>query len=207
MTGEQAGGSAPDPKALRALAHPLRWQLIDLIGSEMTATATRCSEVLGESVASCSYHLGILGKYGYIELVPGQAGKEKPWRLASREQNLDPGDLDTEGALAAEAAAAAFLDHEFARMKQRLSRYGLEPEPWRKATRVLGATTWMTAEELRDITDQLQRLLVTHEERAADPASRPPGAREVRLFAATSVAPPGTPPRDAEPPHDAAPGT
>jgi len=200
MTGGQAGGSARDPKALRALAHPLRWQLIDLIGSEATATATRCAEVLGESVASCSYHLGILGKYGYIELVPGQAGKEKPWRLASREQNLDPGGLDTEGALAAEAAAEAFLGHEFARMRQRLGRYGLEPEPWRKATRVLGATTWMTAEELLDISDQLKRLLVTHEERAADPMSRPPGAREVRLFAATSVAPPVTPP------HDAAPG-
>ncbi len=200
MTGGQTGGSPPDPRVLRALAHPLRWQLIDLVGSEMTATATRCAEVLGESVASCSYHLGILGKYGYIELVPGQAGKEKPWRLASRKQNLDPGDLNAEGALAAEAAAEAFLDHEFARMKQRLSRYRLEPEPWRKATLVLGATTWTTAEELRDIADQLKRLLVTHEERAADPASRPPRAREVRLFAATSVAPPVTPP------HDAAPG-
>jgi hypothetical protein len=117
----------------------------------------------------------------------------------SREQNLDPGGLDTEGALAAEAAAEAFLGHEFARMKQRLSRYGLEPEPWRKATLVLGATTWMTAEELLDISDQLKRLLVTHEERAADPRLRPPGAREVRLFAATSVAPPVTPTHDAEP--------
>ena len=199
MDGRQAGGSAPDPKALRALAHPLRWQLIDLIGSETTATATRCAEVLGESVANCSYHLGILGKYGYIELVPGQAGKEKPWRLASQHQNLDPAGLDTEGELAAEVAAEAFLGHEFARMRQRLSRYSLEPEPWRKATRALGATTWMTAEELLDISDQLMRLLVTYEERAADPASRPPGAREVRLFAATSVAPPVTPPHDAAP--------
>lgn len=195
----QASGSAPDPRALRALAHPLRWQLIDLIGSEMTATATRCADVLGESVASCSYHLGILGKYGYIELVPGQAGKEKPWRLASREQNLDPSGLDAEGTLAAEAAGEAFLAHEFARMKRWLGRYGLEPEPWRRATRVVGTTTWMTAEELLDISDQLRRLLVTHEERALDPASRPPGAREVRLFAATAVAPPVMPPRDAAP--------
>jgi hypothetical protein len=43
-----------DPKTLRALAHPLRWRLIDLIDSEATATATRCAEILGESVASCS---------------------------------------------------------------------------------------------------------------------------------------------------------
>lgn len=201
VTSESAAGrpAARDPRSLRALAHPLRWQLIDLIGSETTATATRCAEVLGESVASCSYHLGILGKYGYIELVPRQAGKEKPWRLASQQQNLDPGDLDIEGALAAEAAAEAFLDHELARMKQRLGRLGLEPEPWRAASLLIGNTTWMTAEELRDITDQLKQLLLTHSERAADPASRPPGAREVRLFGVTSVAPPVTPSKDSAP--------
>ena len=150
-------------------------------------------------MASCSYHLGILGKYGYIELVPGQAGKEKPWRLASQQQNLDPGDLDTEGALAAQAAAEAFLDHELARMKQRLSRLGVEPEPWRAASILIGNTTWMTAEEMLDITNQLKQLLLTHMERAADPASRPPGAREVRLFAVASVAPPATPPKDSRP--------
>jgi hypothetical protein len=199
VTRDRDTDSAPDPKALRALAHPLRWQLIDLLGSEMAATATRCAEVLGESVASCSYHLGILAKYGYIELVPDQPGKEKPWRMASHKQNLDPADLDTEGAMAAEAAAEAFLDHEFARMKQRLRRYDLEPEPWRKASLAIGATTWMTAEELREISDQLKRLLITHGERAVDPASRPPGAREVRLFAVTSVAPPVTPPKDTAP--------
>jgi hypothetical protein len=201
VTNESAADhpTAPDPRALRALAHPLRWQLIDLIGSEATATATRCAEVLGESVASCSYHLGILGKYGYIELVPGQGGKEKPWRLTSHEQNLDSGDLDTEDALAAEAATGAFLDHELARMKQRLSRLGLEPEPWRAASFLLGTTTWMTAGELREITDQLRQLLLAHTERAADPASRPPEAREVRLFGVASVAPPVTPSKDSAP--------
>jgi hypothetical protein len=196
VTNESAADhpTASDPRALRALAHPLRWQLIDLIGSEMTATATRCAEVLGQSVASCSYHLGILGKYGYIELVPGREGKEKPWRLVGNQQNLDPSGLDGEGALAAEAAAEAFLDHELARVKQRLRSLSLEPEPWRAASLVLGNTTWMTAGELHDITDQLKQLLLTPSERAADPASRPPGAREVRLFAAATVAPPVMPP-------------
>jgi hypothetical protein len=112
---------------------------------------------------------------------------------------MDPSGLDTEGALAAEAAARAFLDHELARIKQRLSSLGLEPEPWRAASGLIGSTTWMTAGELRDITDQLKQLLLTHSERAADPASRPPGAREVRLFAVTSVAPPVTPPKDSAP--------
>jgi len=182
--------SGPNARALRALAHPLRWHLIDLLGSEETATATRCAQVLGESVASCSYHLGILAKYGFIELVPDQPGKEKPWRLISTHQVLSAEGLDAEGAMAAEAATEAFLDHELVRMKQRLRRLGHEPEPWRQASLLSGVTTWMTEAELLAASEELQGVLERHADRTADPALRPPGSREVRLFAVTSVAPP-----------------
>src|SRR2546430_9958735 len=93
-----------DPLALRALAHPLRWKLIDLIGSEQSATATRCAEVLGESVASCGYHLGILAKYGYIEPVPDRTGRQKPGRLASPREDLSTARLDENAPLAAPPA-------------------------------------------------------------------------------------------------------
>jgi Helix-turn-helix domain len=181
---------ALNAKALRALAHPLRWHLIDLLGSEESATATRCAQVLEESVASCSYHLGILAKYGFIELVPDQAGKEKPWRLTSNRQNLSAAGLDAEGTLAAEAATEAFLDHELVRMKQRMRRHGLEPEAWRKASLLSGATTWMTSAELLAAREDLVRVLERYADREGDPSRRPPGAREVRLFVSTSVAPP-----------------
>jgi len=183
-------------KALRALAHPLRWHLIDLLESEGTATATRCAQVLTESVASCSYHLGILAKYGFIELVPDQPGKQKPWRLVSRRQVLSVVGVDVEKAAAAEAATEAFLDHELVRMKQRLRRMALEPEPWQRASLMSGMTTWMTAEELRAVSQELQRALGRHADRAEDPALRPPDAREVRLFVSASVAPPLPPPND-----------
>ena len=127
-----------DPLALRALAHPLRWKLIDLLASEPSATATRCAEVLGESVPSCGYHLGILAKYGYIEPVPDRAGREKPWRLTSRHQDLSTEGLDESGALAAQAAAEVFLDHELERIKDRLRRLDLESAEWRAASRVSG---------------------------------------------------------------------
>lgn len=189
-----ADHTTPDPKALRALAHPLRWQLIDLLGSEGSATATRCSEVLGESVASCSYHLGILAKYGYIEEVPGRTGREKPWRLASVRQDLSrPDGPDTEGQLAAEAAAEAFLEHEFARTRQRYRRQPLEPEQWRPA--MAGESVWLTEQEYaaakRDLFAVLERY--RRDRDLLDPAQRPAGSREARLFVAVSVAPPVTP--------------
>lgn len=179
-----------DPLRLRALTHPLRWKLIDLLESELSATATRCAEVLGESVASCSYHLGILAKYGYVEPVPDQPGREKPWRLTSRDQVISTEGLDESGALAAEEATEVFLDHELARMKHRLRRHGLEPPEWREASLISGTTLWVTAGELREIRDQLVEIAARYDERAADPGLRPPGAREARIFTVTSVAPP-----------------
>ena len=184
-----------DPLALRALAHPLRWKLIDLLNSEQSATATRCAEVLGESVASCGYHLGILAKYGYVEPVPDRAGREKPWRLVSRRQDLPVDGLDEAGALAAQSATEVFLDHELERIKDRLRRASLEPAEWQAASYVSGATTWMTAAELTEIKDQLAEIQERYGDRDDDPSRRPPGAREVRVFAVTSVAPrlPGPP--------------
>lgn len=105
---------------LRALAHPLRWRLMDVVGAEESATATRCAHLLDESVASCSYHLGILAKYGYLERVPDAAGREKPWRLTQGVQDLSAASPELEDQLASEAAMDAFLDHEVARLKQRM---------------------------------------------------------------------------------------
>jgi Helix-turn-helix domain len=184
-----AGGT--DPKALRALAHPLRWKLIDLIGSEATATATRCAEILGESVASCSYHLGMLAKYGYIEEVPERGGREKPWRLTSPKQDLRPLGSGVEGELAAEAALEVFLDHETERTKSRIRRAGLESKPWQPT--VSGVTTCLTEAEFVAVKQQLTDILERFAARAGDPSQRPEGGREVRLFFAASAAPP--PPR------------
>jgi hypothetical protein len=177
-----------DPRALRALAHPLRWKLIDLVGSETAATATRCAEVLGESVASCSYHLGMLAKYGYIEQVPVRSGREKPWRLTSPDQDLRPPGLDVEGERAAEAAFEVFLDHETERTKNRIRRAGIEPEPWQPT--VSGMTTWLTESEFVAVKQQLTGILEQYSARAGEPSQRPPAGREVRLFFAASAAPP-----------------
>lgn len=181
---------ARNAKALRALAHPLRWKLIDLVGREQTATATRCAEELGESVASCSYHLNILAKYGFVEQAPSGPGREKPWRLTSVNQNLSGEGLGVEGELAAQAATEVFLDHELDRMKERLRRHALEPAPWRDAVSFRGVTTALTAEELREVTAALDEVTRRFAHRATDRDAIPDGAREVRIFFATSVAPP-----------------
>jgi hypothetical protein len=179
----------PGPTALRALAHPLRWQLIDLLDSRGQATATQCAEALGETVPSCAYHLGILGKYGYARQVTGRPGREKPWELTDVPQNLSPAGSDPENAQLAEAAVDAFLDHELTRLKNRFRQRSQEPAEWRKGTGVVGETTWLTAAELSATWAAVRDLVLKFADRDRDASRRPEGAREVRLFAASSVAP------------------
>jgi hypothetical protein len=178
-----------DPKALRALAHPLRWKLIRLFDEEEQATATRCAEALGESVASCSYHLGILAKYGYLEQVPGP-GREKPWRTANRHQKWTTRGLDLEGTLAAEAASDAFLQQEFEQLRERVRRSTTEPEEWAEVTGMVGATVALTAAEATALREEIVAVVRRYESRTDHPEQRPEGSRPVRFFLATSTAPP-----------------
>jgi predicted ArsR family transcriptional regulator len=178
-----------DPKRLRALAHPLRWKLITLVGEEETATATRCAEVLGESVASCSYHLNMLAKYEFIEQAEGGQGREKPWKLTRRDQSLSTEGLDLEGKLAAEAAGEAFLDYEIEAMRQRVKRRDAEPPEWREPTGITATTLYLTVEEATRLRDEMTRLMDAYEDRWENPALRPEGARQVRMFLSTFLNP------------------
>src|ERR1044072_7642426 len=109
-----------DPKALRAMAHPLRWQLLEIVGREGSATATQCAQETGESVANCSYHLNLLAKYNYVEKAEGGQAGEKPWRVGHQSQQFGSADAGGDDArLAPQAAMTAFLDYEFGVIKDR----------------------------------------------------------------------------------------
>src|SRR5699024_6561425 len=94
-----------DPERIRALAHPVRLELLDFLGTVPDATATQCAEHIGESVASCAFHLRMLHKYGYIERAAPR-GREKPWRVLPGGYDLRPAeDLPTSVTAVAEVAA------------------------------------------------------------------------------------------------------
>ena len=61
----------------RALAHPVRLRLIELL-REGSSTASRLGRELGESSGSTSYHLRALARAGLIEDDPdGGRGRER----------------------------------------------------------------------------------------------------------------------------------
>jgi predicted ArsR family transcriptional regulator len=156
--------------------------MIKLIGSEETATATRCAEVLGESVASCSYHLNMLAKYDFVEEAEGGQGREKPWKLVSRDQSFSTEGLDDEGQLAAEAAMEAFLEQEFESIRTANRRAEREPEEWRDALNLRSTSFYVTAAEAIEVIAKVGELLDQYQERWEKPELRPEGARQLRVF-------------------------
>jgi DNA-binding transcriptional ArsR family regulator len=73
-----------DPLALRALAHPLRLELLRLVREHRPVTGAELADLVGESTASVSYHLSVLGRHGFIEPAaePGATRRHKPWQPA-----------------------------------------------------------------------------------------------------------------------------
>lgn len=180
-----------DPRALRALAHSTRLALLEVLAAEGSATATRCAELLGERVASCSFHLRTLARHGFIEPVPQEGGREKPWRLTSPGQSIPQTDLTPEQDMAAGEVLTTFLEREFVRLREWQQRVRDEPEQWQRAATMQGATVWLTPDELTELGEELRGLALRHQERVADPGRRPEGARPVRVFVGTSVGLPG----------------
>jgi DNA-binding transcriptional ArsR family regulator len=173
-----------DPQRIRALSHRLRLELIDVLG-EGPATATQCAWLTGESVASCSFHLRMLAKYGYIEPAE-RRGREKPWQLTSPGQEIRPDD-DPDSLRAVEAMATVYLDHAAQHTHRWLAEVPREPSEWNQASTLAGASVWATLEELSEISATLQGLADRFKGRSGNPSARPAGARPIRIFAAAHV--------------------
>lgn len=176
-----------DPRAMRALAHPLRIQLLEMVVARGRATATELAAELGESTANCSFHLRKLAEFGYLERADDATGREKPWRATDPRQDFTPDPQDPDAVLASTAVGAAVREWDFARMQAADGR--VNPPAWRGATFQQGATLIVTPDEARAIQRGLEALLTPFLDRLTDPRLRPAGAGAVRLFAATTYLP------------------
>jgi DNA-binding transcriptional ArsR family regulator len=172
-----------DPERVRALAHPIRLALLDLLELGEERTATQCAEAIGESVASCSFHLRILAKYGFIE--PGERrGREKPWRAVNRRRTATPDFDDPASVRAVGALAELTLLRETERIAAFLAKLHRLPEEYREAVGLLKSTFWATPAELTELSRELQEVTDRFAARWERPDLRPEGARLATLFAA-----------------------
>jgi Helix-turn-helix domain len=172
-----------DPAAMRALAHPLKWTLMDVLLVEGQATSTRCAELVGESQANCSFHLRQLARYGLVEAAPTTSKKERPWRLTTTDQSWSAIQPDEHRTRAVAELERVFVEHEMTKLMRWERTAATYPETWRAAALRSAAQTWLTDSELADLGRQITELMLTYGDRLSDPTKRPPGSRPVRLLA------------------------
>ena len=171
--------SLTDPKAMRALAHPVRVALLELLSIAGTLTATQASEALGESPANCAFHLRTLAKYGFVKEAGGGRGRERPWTAAQRKIRISPTEqADPQAALAADALGQVFLNRWLDRARRVLGSTARVPG-WEHVTQWTRIDVFLTAEEAEQMTRDMMRLVDRYQDREDDPSRRPAGALPV----------------------------
>src|SRR5438067_8415061 len=168
-----------DPKALRALAHPIRLELVGLLRQRGPLTATKAAELLGESSGSTSFHLRQLAKYGLVEEAGGGEGRERPWRATAMFTGWPDVADSPELAAASGLLRGVIAERYFEQLIRWLEARDTEPEVWQEAEHLGDTLLWVTPEELGDLAREEQALMDRYLERQTRPELRPPGARLV----------------------------
>ncbi len=170
-----------DPRALQAVAHPVRMAIIELLSVEGPMTATQLAHHLDESPANCSWHLRKLAEHEFIEEAPTGTGRQRPWRMRHIGMSWAEDDDATPDELrAGQALSRMLLERWVDRFLDASERE--ESSTWRESAGLSQNVAWLTAEELADLTTRLQEVAGTYAERLTT-GERPEGSRLCEIVA------------------------
>lgn len=152
-----------DAGALRALAHPLRVKIYDILSQYGPQTASSLAERLGESSGSTSYHLRALAKHDLIHEVAGRgSGRERWWeRPVGGVSFANPEAVKTPSG----RAATQLVMSEFLKLRQdqllRFAERGLDGEDstWQDGSMISTATARLTPEQSKELARKIMALI------------------------------------------------
>ncbi|GAB3252610.1 winged helix-turn-helix domain-containing protein [Kineosporia babensis] len=162
-----------DPKAMRALAHPLRLSVLAELRVRGPQSVGMLCEILDEAPGSISYHVGKLAQFGFVEEAPELARdrRERWWRASHVRTSWSPSDdlKDPErhlasGELRRVVARRLLADYE--------AYLDLEPtleREWVEAADASDAFLHLTPEQMRELQSELNEVVERWE--GKEPAS------------------------------------
>ncbi|KUO16019.1 ArsR/SmtB family transcription factor [Streptomyces dysideae] len=170
-----------DPKAMRALAHPVRLAVLERLQRHGPATATQLSPHVGATPSVTSWHLRHLAGFGLVRDAEGGTDRRtRRWEAVARGFRVRVPE-DAEGT----SAARALSWEMFARAAELPERWATETEPglepaWRRLSGLANTRIVVSADELAAIGDAVEAVLAPYVTR--DAGERPVGSRGVRLL-------------------------
>jgi DNA-binding transcriptional ArsR family regulator len=153
-----------DTGALRALAHPLRVRIYDILSQYGPQTASSLAERLGESSGSTSYHLRALAKHDLIqECTDRGTGRERWWeRPIGGISFANPEAMKTPaGRSATQLIMNEFLRGRHEQLMHFVNR-GLtasDADAWETGTMISTATAQLTPEQSKELAHKIMALI------------------------------------------------
>jgi DNA-binding transcriptional ArsR family regulator len=170
-------------QALRALAHPMRIEILGCLRVDGPATSAMLARRLGTDSGQTSHHLRQLERHGFIaeapELGKGPRGRERWWRAVTETTAL-PNYLeeDETGYADAARAMAGAAQEVWQRIRQRYEAEAARQEwspQWQQAANSGDFVLHTTPEGLEALWAEVAEVVKKHD-RAGQPA---PGAETV----------------------------
>lgn len=171
-----------DPRAFRALAHPVRIELLGLLRREGPLTASAAGRRIGESSGSASYHLRQLARFGLVEEAGAGRGRERPWRATSHFTSWPNVAATPELADASQVLELVVLARHVEAIERWIARRRDDEPEWQGAAAFGDSLLYLTADELAELRDALARLAEPYLERLERLDARPPGSRAVTFL-------------------------
>jgi DNA-binding transcriptional ArsR family regulator len=170
-----------DPRAMRALAHPVRMAILNSLQRHGPATATSLAPVVGASPSVTSWHLRHLATFGLVENCDiGSDARRRWWRAVGRgfRFSLPEGE---EGSAAYSMLAGQLFESSL--RQAQTWQQEVEPElddDWRRLSGTANTRVAVSREELERIEDEIEKLIAPYVTR--EPEEVPPAARSARLL-------------------------
>lgn len=162
---------------VRALSHPLRLRILDILVEQGPATSTTLARSLGESTAATSYHLRQLAQHGLIRELPERGNRrDRWWEAVARSYGAKAPESD-EARSATYELAANVVEHDAQVVRAFLDNRESYPAHWQDAALFTNASLWATPDELRSLSRRVHGLFAEY--RRLDPDDRPEGAERI----------------------------
>ncbi|CAN5581392.1 helix-turn-helix domain-containing protein [soil metagenome] len=187
----RAGRGRPiDPAMLKALAHPLRIELLESLLDQGPSTASGLGRTVGESSGTTSYHLLRLANFGLIEEADDiGSGRDRYWRAVGgwtlESDLMDAPATQTDAQIVVDLVAQSNIE----RLMTWLRHFQDWPPQWRDASMMSHSRLTLTPEQTGALGEELLELVDRY--RQVQHARNTPGTAQV--VAQTNLFPTGDP--------------
>jgi DNA-binding transcriptional ArsR family regulator len=158
-----------DAPTLKALAHPMRVQMLRILQLRDQASVTSLADELGETTGATSYHLRQLARHGLVEQCPSpeaEGSRQKWWRLAVDQIHMSGFEFMANDET---REAVSFLLREYnADRSRRLANWYATatqwPEAWQKASSDSDGRLELNPAQMRALADEFAALVRKYDE-------------------------------------------